>query len=137
MNKSQIRKIYQQKRADLTHDQIQEKSLAITNNFITNLLPEITDFKNKTLAFYVSANNEADPSFIIKHCQKLGNLISLPKIKSNPFAHEGIKAKSNSLVLEFKEYQIGHKLFNNQTYPKLLEPEISKKNIIPDIIFVP
>jgi 5-formyltetrahydrofolate cyclo-ligase len=125
MNKSIIRKIYKQKRLDLTAKQVRENSSKIADNFIKNLLPKITDFKNKKLAFYVSANNEADPVFLIQYCQKLGNMISLPKIQSS------------GLVLDFKSYQIGDRLICNKTYPKLLEPKDSELDIIPDIIFVP
>ncbi|MFT6077820.1 MAG: 5-formyltetrahydrofolate cyclo-ligase [Myxococcota bacterium] len=125
MNKSIIRKIYKQKRLELTKKEMQEKSLKISDNFIKNLLPKITDFGNKKLAFYKSANNEADPVFIIQHCQKLGNIISLPKIKTS------------SLVLDFKSYQIDDELVKNENYQNLLEPKNSEPNIVPDIIFVP
>lgn len=125
MNKSEIKKIYKQKRLELTTLQVQEKSKIISDNFIKNLLPKIPDFSNKKLAFYVSANNEVDPIFIMKHCQQLGNIIALPKIVPN------------SLVLNFKSYKIGDKLIANNLYPKLFEPEEQKQNIIPDIIFVP
>ena len=125
MNKSAIRQIYIQKRLELTPRQVQESSLKIANNFSKNLLPKISNFASKKLAFYVAANNEVDPIFIIKHCQKLGNIISLPKIANN------------SLILDFKEYKIGDKLVNNKIYTKLLEPDDQKNDIIPDIIFVP
>jgi len=125
MNKSEIRQIYKQKRLALTTNEIQKKSKTIADNFIKNLLPKISDFSNKKLAFYVAANNEVDPIFIIKHCQDLGNIISLPKITSP------------SLILDFKSYQIGNKLSPNKIYPKLLEPEERSKAVAADIIFVP
>ncbi len=125
MNKSSIRQIYKQKRFELTKNQVEEDSKAIANNFIKNLLPKINNFSEKKLSFYVAANNEVDPIFIIEHCEKLGNVIALPKLKSS------------GLVLDFKSYKIGDKLINNNIYPKLLEPEDSNQNIIPDIIFVP
>ncbi len=125
MNKSEIRQIYKQKRFALTKNEVQEKSKIIADNFIKNLLPKISDFSNKKLAFYVAANNEVDPIFIIKYCQDLGNVISLPKI----VAH--------SLILDFKSYKIGDKLSPNKTYPKLFEPEEQNEIVTADIIFVP
>ena len=125
MNKSAIRQIYKQKRLKLNAEQVKEESKIIADNFIKNLLPTISDFPHKKLAFYIAANNEVDPIFILQHCQKLGNIISLPKIVSH------------QKVLEFKSYQIGDKLITNNIYSKVLEPEKSKPQIIPDIIFVP
>lgn len=125
MNKSTIRQIYKQKRLGLTKQEIQEDSRIIADNFIKNLLPKITNFSNKKLAFYIAANNEVDPIFIVEHCQKLGNVICLPKIIPN------------LLVLDFKAYNFGDKLVISDTYSKLLEPEQAKQTIIPDIIFVP
>jgi 5-formyltetrahydrofolate cyclo-ligase len=125
MNKSEIRQIYKQKRFALTKNEVQEKSKIIADNFIKNLLPKISDFSNKKLAFYVAANNEVDPIFIIKYCQDLGNVISLPKIVAP------------SLILDFKSYKIGDKLSSNKTYPKLFEPEEQNEIVTADIIFVP
>jgi 5-formyltetrahydrofolate cyclo-ligase len=125
MNKSEIRQIYKEKRLKLSKEEVKEKSLIISNNLIKNLLPKIDNFVDKKLAFYIAANNEVDPTYIIKHCQKLGNVIALPKIISN------------SLILEFKLYKFGEKLVPNITYPKILEPKEENKNIVPDIIFIP
>jgi 5-formyltetrahydrofolate cyclo-ligase len=125
MNKSAIRQIYKLKRLELTTNEVQEKSKIIAENFIKNLLPKISGFSDKKLAFYIAANNEVDPIFIIKHCQDLGNIIALPKIVPN------------SLILDFKSYKIGDKLYPNHIYPKLFEPEKQNQTIIADIIFVP
>ncbi|MFT6332423.1 MAG: 5-formyltetrahydrofolate cyclo-ligase [Lentimonas sp.] len=125
MNKPQIRKLYLEERLKLDKEQLEIKSKMIANNFIKILLPRIDDFSSKKLAFYVAANNEADPIHLIKYCQNLGNITLLPKIK------EGTR------ILDFKPYQNGDKLINNKIYPKLLEPEDSQENIIPDIIFTP
>jgi len=125
MNKSEIRQIYKQKRLVLTTNEVQKKSKIIAENFIKNLLPKISNFSNKKLAFYIATNNEVDPTFIIKHCQDLGNVISLPRIIPN------------SLILDFKSYQTGDKVFPNTLYPKLFEPEQQKQTIIADIVFVP
>ncbi|MFT5703617.1 MAG: 5-formyltetrahydrofolate cyclo-ligase [Rickettsiales bacterium] len=124
MTKSTIRIIYKQKRLNLSKEQVLQDSSDIAKNFINNLLPKIVDFKNKKLAFYVSTNNEVNPIQIIKHCKKLGNQISLPKINQN-------------LELNFKSYVLGDELVVNKNYPKLLEPSESKTNITPDIVFVP
>ncbi|MES2676877.1 MAG: 5-formyltetrahydrofolate cyclo-ligase [Pseudomonadota bacterium] len=125
MNKSTIRQIYKQKRAELNAQQVREESKIIADNFIKNLLPKIANFSDQKLAFYIAANNEVDPIFILEHCQKLGNVIALPKIVPN------------QKVLEFKSYKIGDKLIANNIYTKILEPEESKPQIIPNIIFVP
>lgn len=125
MNKSAIRQIYKQKRLELSEQKVQEISKIIADNFIENLLPKIPDFSHQKLAFYIGANNEVDPIFILQHCQKLGNIIALPKIVPNQKA------------LEFKSYKIGDKLIANNIYRKVSEPEESKPQIIPDIFFVP
>jgi len=125
MDKSTIRKFYKQQRQELTLSQVQTSSAKIADNFITNLLPKIDNFSSKKLAFYVATNNEVDPAPIIKYCQELGNIISLPKIVDN------------TLVLDFKEYKIGDTLIHNPIFTKLLEPKEQRCNIIPDIIFVP
>jgi 5-formyltetrahydrofolate cyclo-ligase len=125
MNKSAIRQIYTGKRLKLEAKEVQEKSQMVANNFIKNLLPSIADFAGKKLAFYVAANNEIDPIFIINHCRKLGNIISLPKIIPG------------RLILDFKLYENGDELIPNSIYPKLLEPRKQSQDIIPDIIFMP
>ena len=125
MNKSTIRKIYRQKRLELTTQDVKLFSQEIANNFIQNLLPTIANFSSKKLAFYVAANNEVDPIFIMRHCQNLGNNISLPIITSG------------HLILDFKTYRIGDNLYNNDLYPQILEPNGSSQNVTPDIIFVP
>jgi 5-formyltetrahydrofolate cyclo-ligase len=125
MNKSAIRQIYIAKRLALEAKEVQEKSQMVANNFIKNLLPRIVDFADKKLAFYVAANNEIDPIFIVNHCQNLGNIISLPKIIPG------------QLILNFKLYENGDELIPNSIYPKLLEPLKQSEDIIPDIIFMP
>jgi 5-formyltetrahydrofolate cyclo-ligase len=125
MNKSEIRQIYKEKRLSLSPNKVAEESEMIANNFIQNLLPKIKNFSDKKLAFYVAANNEVDPIFILQHCQKLGNIISLPKIIPN------------LLELEFRTYKTGDELVRNEVYTKILEPKNLQPNIIPDIIFVP
>jgi 5-formyltetrahydrofolate cyclo-ligase len=125
MSNSTLRKLYKQKRLELSQYEVNNNSSKISDNFIKHLLPKISNFTSKKIAFYVAIKNEVDPILIIQHCQKLGNIICLPK------------TNENSLILNFKEYKIGDKLIKNKIYQKLLEPEIYKKNIIPDIIFVP
>jgi 5-formyltetrahydrofolate cyclo-ligase len=125
MNNSQIRKIYQQKRLSLTNLEVETESKKIADNFIANLLPKIANFSDKKLAFYAPSQNEVDPTFIVQHCQKLGNYICLPKISAD------------SKVLQFKSYKLEDKLIENPFYKKILEPEEASKNIMPDIIFVP
>jgi 5-formyltetrahydrofolate cyclo-ligase len=125
MSKSEIRKIYQQKRFELSESQVKSASQTIAKNFINNLLPKIKNFSEQKLAFYVATNNEVDPIFIIEHCQKLTNIITLPKISPS------------SLNLDFKAYQLNDKLIKNNSYPKILEPNQTALSIIPDVIFVP
>ena len=125
MDKLEIRKAYKKSRLKLDKAQIEIKSKLIAENFIQNLLPKITDFKNKKLAFYFAEGNESDPIHLIKYCQNLGNVCSLPKIQNN------------SKILEFKTYKVGDELIANCKYSKLLEPQTAKDTIIPDIIFAP
>ncbi|MCE3254804.1 MAG: 5-formyltetrahydrofolate cyclo-ligase [Rickettsiaceae bacterium] len=125
MNKSTIRKAYKQKRLALTAKQVESYSKEIADNFIQNLLPKIDNFPTQKLAFYMPANKEVDPYFIIEHCQNLGNIIAMPRIIPD------------SLVLDFKRYKAGDDLVKNYLYPQILEPKETSETIIPDIIFVP
>lgn len=124
MNKSEIRKIYQKKRLDLSPTQVQSWSRQITNNFINNLLPKIPNFADKKIAFYIATNNEVETKFLIDHFKE-SNILALPRIISD------------NIKLNFKQYKIGDELEKNILYPSLSEPKLNCPDITPDIIFVP
>ncbi len=125
MEKSIIRKAYKQRRLSMETAQTEEYSRQIADNFIYNLLPKIADFNKKKLGFYLANRNEVNPFFIMEHCRKLGNSVSIPKILPN------------QKLLEFKLYQNGDDLVFNPSYKNLLEPKSEKLTVVPDIIFVP
>jgi 5-formyltetrahydrofolate cyclo-ligase len=121
MDKSEIRKIFKKKRSELSSDYVKIHSDLIAKNFSKNF----SDISNQKLAFYLAANNEVDPKFIINNLKNSGNIIALPKIQIN------------EKILSFKEYKDGDELEKNISYSKLLEPKSSSINVIPDIVFVP
>lgn len=124
-SKSEIRDLYIQNRLLLKKDQVQEKSNIIADNFIKNFASKINDFSQKKLAFYCPINNEVDPIFIANFYQKIGNIISFPRITPN------------SKILEFREGDAKSKFISNVKYKKILEPDHVSKLVVPDIVFVP
>lgn len=124
MEKSNLRKLFKSKRLVLSQKQVDSYSKLIAQNFSKNLLPKITNFSQKKIAFYLPANNEVNPSFILNEVSKT-NLIALPRIALD------------TKVLEFRKYLIGDKLERNSLYKNLFEPQKTSEYLVPDLVFTP
>ena len=126
--KSEIRKIFQNKRSSLSQKAIEEKSKKINQNFINNFLPQIAPLNNKIFALYQPINNEVRLDLIKSFL--IANDISfcLPKI---------IKKNYH---LDFALIGQDARLTASSFYPKILEPE-AKNNflelVIPDVVLIP
>ena len=125
MDKSKLRKIFREKRNSLSPDEIKTKSQLITENFITNLLPKISNFSDKKIAFYLPVNNEVDTKYLIEYFSEKGNILALPKIPEH----------GRNLI--FKEYKKEENLEKNILFSQIPEPKSDANNIDPDLIFVP
>lgn len=125
LNKSQIRKIFKERRATLSQQEVQEKSRKINQNFITNLLPKIyKENSDQIFSVYKAAGNEVSCDLIIEHFKKNKIKFSYPRIveKNSP--------------LEFILADEKEKFLENKVYKNIFEP-ISNKKISPDILIIP
>jgi 5-formyltetrahydrofolate cyclo-ligase len=125
ISKSELREIFKQKRNKLTTEEVEKKSVLISNNFIKNLFPKIyQNFFNQVFATYIASNNEVKTNTIIDFLIKNNFRFSYPKI-----------IKKN-LPLQFILAEKNQKFTTNELYPNLSEPFFGKV-VTPDIILVP
>ncbi len=127
--KSKLRKIFKERRAALTEQEVAERSLQINQNFITNLLPEIypgnsSKNSNKIFSLYLPSYNEVSTDLIAEYFRKNQIRFSYPQIiqKDQP--------------LDFVLAQENQALAPNKFFPKILEPIVGKK-VFPDFIILP
>jgi 5-formyltetrahydrofolate cyclo-ligase len=123
--KEDLRKIFQQKRRNLSAQEVAEKSQKINQNFLENLLPKIYN-KNSSQVFalYLSSSNEVS-------CDLVKNYFLQNEIK---FCYPKIVQKN--FPLDFILHQANQTLVANQFYPKILEPDFGEKKI-PDFLILP
>ncbi len=123
--KQSLRTLYKHKRAQLSAQQIQEKSQAINQNFLNNLLPKILEKNSQALfSLYISDGREALTSLIAAHFINSNISFAYPKITRKNFH------------LEFVLNQQNQAFAANQFYPKILEP-VDGKKVLPDILIMP
>lgn len=123
--KSEIRKIFKEKRAAMNVQEVMEKSKKINQNFIDNLLPKIyAKNSGKIFSVYKASGNEASCDLIIEHFKK--NKID--------FAYPKIVAKDSALEFVLADAQ--QKFAENKLYKNIFEP-IDGKKISPDILIIP
>ena len=123
--KQSLRKIFKEKRSNLSTLEVKEKSRAINENFIQNLLPKIYQKNSgKIFSLYFSSFNEVETSDIADYFQKNDIPFSYPKIIKKDHYLDFIKTKKDQ------------KLIANPLYPSLLEPFNGEK-ILPDILILP
>jgi 5-formyltetrahydrofolate cyclo-ligase len=124
-NKSEIRKIYQNKRKNLDKNFVIKNSSLICKNFINNFLSKdglLYDFLSKNIAIYYPVNNEVKLDLLIDFLQKNNCDYYLPKIDTGFNLNFGIYNNQNMIF--------------NSNYPKILEPkEVSDTKM--DIIICP
>ncbi|MES2962039.1 MAG: 5-formyltetrahydrofolate cyclo-ligase [Pseudomonadota bacterium] len=119
------RKIFREKRSNLSSLEVKEKSHAINQNFIQNLLPKIYQKNSgKIFSLYSPSFNEVATIDIAEHFTKNNIPFSYPKIiKQNRY-------------LDFIKTEKDQKFIANHLYPRLLEPFNGEKTF-PDILILP
>jgi 5-formyltetrahydrofolate cyclo-ligase len=123
--KQALRKIFKEKRSSLSALEVEEKSRAISQNFIQNLLPKIYQKNSeKIFSLYFSSSNEVKTIDIADYFQKNDISFSYPKITKQDHYLDFIKTQKNQ------------KFIANHLYSRLLEP-FSGKKIFPDILILP
>lgn len=123
--KSELRKVFRQKRSALSASEVSKKSQKIAQNFIKNLLPKIYQ-KNpkKSFALYLQSGNEVGTGLIASHFEKEKITFSYPKI-----------SRLNA-PLDFIEATPNQDFLPNDNFPKIFEPDSGRK-IQPDILIIP
>ena len=124
LNKSEIRKIYQDKRINLNQAYVEKYSQKICDTLLKTLVEKFKDLNNLKIALYLPANNEVDTKYFIEKVtlQYKDIKILMPKIQEN--------------TLTFNEYTKQSKIIPHEKYKKIQEV---KSNIYytPDIIVSP
>lgn len=123
--KLELRQTFKKKRSELSHENVAKKSQAITQNFLTKLLPQIySKNSDKVFGIYASSGGEVSTNLIIEYFQKNHIPFSYPKITQLNHCLDFILAQPDQTFAA------------NQFYPKILEPINGIKNF-PDFIILP
>ncbi|MBU6338626.1 MAG: 5-formyltetrahydrofolate cyclo-ligase [Rickettsiales bacterium] len=124
-SKQELRQVFKDKRNSLSKEEVQIKSSAINNNFITNLLPKIYQKNSKAIfSIYLSSGNEVATEEISQYFISNDINFSYPKIIKLNFP------------LEFILFEKNQEFSKNNYFPKILEPNKGQA-ISPDIIILP
>lgn len=125
MSKSELRKIFRDKRKALSAREVEMKSEEISQNFLENILPKIYP-KNSDQVFslYLASGNEVSTKSIARYFQQNQIRFSYPRIIAQNHA------------LDFALYDQNTKFTTNKFYPNILEPEEGEK-ILPDFLIMP
>ena len=124
IQKQILRKQYKEMRALLGEDEVIKKSNLICENFLYNLIFNITEFQNKTFGIYYSTMNEVKTDLLRDYF--IANKIV--------FAFGKINFKTDSL--DFIKYEHSQTFISNVKYNKIFEP-VAGEIIIPDFIITP
>jgi 5-formyltetrahydrofolate cyclo-ligase len=125
LKKQSLRKIFKEKRSNLSNLEVKEKSRSINENFIQNLLPKIYQKNSgKIFSLYFPSFNEVETADIADYFQKNDISFSYPKIIKQDRYLDFIKSKKDQ------------KFIANHLYTRLLEPFNGEK-IFPDILILP
>jgi 5-formyltetrahydrofolate cyclo-ligase len=123
--KSKLRKIFKQKRLELSTAELEERSNQISKNFIQNLLPKIYSKKSdKVFSLYLASNNEASTAGLAEHFKKNQIKFSYPKIIAKNQPLEFIATDNEQAFVE------------NIFFPTIFEPAFGEK-ILPDFVILP
>lgn len=124
MNKQELRKIFKERRRNLTSQQVEILSQKISQNFILNLLPKLPINSNSIFSLYLDSYKEVKTSSIAEHFFNNNIAFSYPKITelNSPLA----------FILSEKNQNFTKSNF----FSKILEPK-NGKNVIPDVLIVP
>ena len=124
LNKSEIRKIYQDKRINLNQAYVEKYSQKICDTLLKTLVEKFKDLNNLKIALYLPANNEVDTKYFIEKIteQNKNIKILMPKIQED--------------FLNFNEYNKESKVQYHTTYKKIQEVD-SNIYYTPDIVISP
>jgi 5-formyltetrahydrofolate cyclo-ligase len=123
--KKYLRKIFKDKRAALTKNDVAKSSELIFQNFITNLLPKIYDKNSKKkFSLYLSSQNEVSTSDFAKYFYDHHIHFCYPKIIALNHHLDFISSYENQ---NFEA---------NKFFPKILEPKEGQK-VLPNFIILP
>lgn len=125
-DKSKIRKHYFQLRKSLSKADVEEKSKAVCDNFILNLLPRFSS--NATFSLYFDAYNEVSTQRIADYFIKNNVSYSYPKILSKNSALKFVESSQKSKITHSTLYKDVKEIDGND----FIEPNIL---IIPLISF--
>lgn len=125
MRKSELRKVFRNKRDQLSHDEVLLRSKKVCDNFLQNLLPKIYD-KDKKIIFsiYLESGKEVSTKDIAEFFKKNHIAFSYPQIVR--------KNRYLDFVLFDKDLVFTRSKF----YRNILEPNGQKK-VLPDFLIVP
>lgn len=125
MNKSEIRKIYKEKRRSISQQEAESLSEQICKNFIFNLLPKIwLKQSEQVIALYKESGKEVST-------KKISEYLSLNRIS---FCYPKIIAKNRHL--DFVEIDENKGFKANNIYPNILEPN-SDLLLTPNLLVMP
>lgn len=124
MDKGALRKIFKEKRKQLHRDQVGELSAQISNNFISNLLPQLTISNSTVFSLYLDAYQEVQTAKLAQYFSQHHILFSYPKIIAldNP--------------LQFILHEPDQQFSKSTIFPQIIEPQNGQK-VDPDILIVP
>lgn len=120
--KSYLRKIFLQKRLELTPEKVLELSSQINQNFIKNTKHFLPSLENKVIALYQPIKNEVVLNELKEYLLYKGTRIALPKVLARDRYLDFILFSSQKLLL-------------NKSL-SILEPE-GGDVVIPDLVVVP
>ena len=124
IQKQILRKHFKEIRSLLNDKEVIKKSNLICENFLHNLLFNITEFQNKTFGIYYSAMNEVKTDLLRDYF--IANKIV--------FAFGKINFKTD--CLDFIKHEHNQTFISNVKYNKIFEP-LTGQIIIPDFIVTP
>jgi len=123
--KQNLRKIFKEKRSQLTTQEVLAKSAQVNQNFIDHLLDEIyAKNSDKIFSIYLSSYNEVATNVIADHFHQNKIKFSYPKIIQKDRHLDFIAAKKNQAFAP------------NIFFPKLQEP-CAGKLVFPNYIIMP
>jgi 5-formyltetrahydrofolate cyclo-ligase len=122
--KSALRKIFKEKRLELSTAEVKKKSEEICRNFIQNLAPLLPLTPQKIFSLYLAANNEVSCESLAQHFEKNHIKFSYPKITAP------------EQPLQFIEFEKNQEFVASNMYKHILEPAAGKK-ILPDFVILP
>ncbi len=125
MNKSEIRKIFKEKRSAISKQKVELLSNQICENFLFNLLPKISiKQQDQVIALYKNSANEVSTKKISEH-------LLLHQIS---FCYPKIIAKNRPL--NFIALKEGTEFKPNKIYSNILEPD-SDILVTPNLLVLP